>query len=316
MRTSELQRPSVQLRDATLREGLDTPGVSFTRAQRARIAHALVVAGVRELEVVAPSRVQVDVGLASAIRDLAVPARLSGLIYAFGSSAERDLWATLGVLDRVDLLMPLAAARAPATPEAKLRRVLEVLSTALATGANAGVGLPHATQVAVALVAEFAGAAADAGARRVTVYDTNGSASPAAVRALVAAVRRSADVEIFYHGHNDLGLATANALAAVEAGADGLDVTVNGLGDRAGNASLEQVAVALAVAGRATGVVLRELPELSSVVERESGVPVSPLAPVVGRFAVRHRSPAHLPHPELFEAYDPALIGAVRALDA
>jgi homocitrate synthase NifV len=121
---------------------------------------------------------------------------------------------------------------------------------------------------------------------------------------------------VFYHGHNDLGLATANALAAIEAGADGLDVTVNGLGDRAGNVALEQVAVALWVSGRTTGLRLTELAMLSAVVERESGVAVSPLAPVVGRFAVHHRSPGHLPYPQLFEAYDPELIGTARAVDA
>jgi homocitrate synthase NifV len=308
--------PAITLRDATLREGLDTPGVSFTRTQRAKIARALVAAGVRELEVVAPSRVRADVGFAAAIRDHGTRVRLSGLVYAFSPTAEQDVYATVGVLDRVELLMPLAAERAPAGAEAKCERLLEVLAMARTVGAEAGVGFPHATQVAPSLVTDLAASAAAAGASRVTLYDTNGSATPGLVASLVAAVRHRATVDVFYHAHNDLGLATANALAAVDAGAHGLDVTVNGLGDRAGNASLEQVALALSLAGHHTGVLLSELRALSALVERESGVPVSPLAPVVGRFAVMHRSPGHLPHPELFEAYDPALVGAARALDA
>ncbi len=308
--------PAVALRDVTLREGLDTPGVAFTRSQRATIARALATAGIRELEVVAPSRVRADVGIAAGIRDIGTPVRLTGLIYAFAPTAEQDVCATVGVLDHIDLLVPLAAARGPASTDAKRDRLLEVLAMARNVGAETGVGFPHATQVEPSIVAELAAAAAAAGATRVTIYDTNGSATPATVRSLVAAVGRGVAIDIFYHGHNDLGLATANALAAVDAGADGLDVTVNGLGDRAGNASLEQVALALTLAGRHTGVVLTELQALSLVVERESGVPISPLAPVVGRFAVRHRSPAHLPHPELFEAYDPALVGVARTLDA
>jgi homocitrate synthase NifV len=305
----------IALRDATLREGLDTPGVAFTRSQRVAIARGLAAAGLRELEVVAPSRVRGDVGIAASIRDAGVPVRISGLVYASGSSAEQDVSATIGVLDHIDLLMPLAAARAPAGYDAKRQRLLEVLAAALALGAEAGVGFPHATQVDGELVADFAAAAAKAGARRVTIYDTNGSAVPATVMRLIAGVSRVTDVDVFYHAHNDLGLATANALAAVESGARGLDVTVNGLGDRAGNASLEQVALALALSGHRTHVALNELPALSALVERESGIPVSPLAPVVGQFAVRHRSPAHLPHPELFEAYDPSLVGSARGVD-
>lgn len=306
---------SIALRDVTLREGLDTPGVTFTRSQRVAIAHGLAAAGLRELEVVAPSRVRGEVGIAASIRAAGVPVRLSGLVYAFAPAADQDVAATIGVLDHIDLLMPLAATRAPIGYDAKLRRLLDVLATALALGADAGVGFPHATQVDGSLVADFAAAAAKAGARRVTIYDTNGSAVPRAVAQLMTSVCRVTDADVFYHAHNDLGLATANALAAIDSGASGLDVTVNGLGDRAGNASLEQVALALTLSAHRTTVTLTELPGLSALVERESGVPVSPLAPVVGRFAVRHRSPTHLPQPELFEAYDPTLVGAARAFN-
>lgn len=304
----------IALRDVTLREGLDTPGVAFTRSQRVVIARGLASAGLRELEVVAPSRVRGEVGIAASIRAAGVPVRLSGLVYAFSLTAEQDIAATIGVLDHIDLLMPLAAARAPTGYDAKLRRLLDVLSTALALGADAGVGFPHATQVENTLVADFATAAAQAGARRVTIYDTNGSAVPARVTRLMASVCR-ANVDVFYHAHNDLGLATANALAAVESGASGLDVTVNGLGYRAGNASLEQVAVGLALSAHRTTITLTELPDLSALVERESGVPVSPLAPVVGRFAMGYRSPTRRPQPELFEPYDPSLVGAARTSD-
>jgi homocitrate synthase NifV len=123
------------------------------------------------------------------------------------------------------------------------------------------------------------------------------------------------DVPLFFHAHNDLGLATANSLAAVQAGADGLDATVNGLGDRAGNASLEQVAMVLYLKGFSTGISLRELKPLCEAVAEESGIPIPALAPVLGSYTATHKSPGHLQAPELFEAFDPSLVGLERKID-
>ena len=162
---------------------------------------------------------------------------------------------------------------------------------------------------------EISQCAASEGAKRLTIYDTNGSANPFSVHTVVERLRSEVEVPIFFHGHNDLGLATANALAAVRAGADGLDVTVNGLGDRAGNASLEQVALALHLGEYTTGVKLGSLKKMSEIIEQESGVPVSKLAPVVGEFILQHKSPSHLKDPDLFEAFDPQILAMERKLD-
>jgi len=103
-------------------------------------------------------------------------------------------------------------------------------------------------------------------------------------------------------------MATANSLAAVLAGADGLDVTVNGLGDRAGNASLEQVLLNLSRRGIETGISTAGIKGLSQLVERLSGIPVPELAPVVGEFVFTHKSPGHQGITRLFEAFDPELL--------
>ena len=110
-------------------------------------------------------------------------------------------------------------------------------------------------------------------------------------------------------------MATANSLAAVLAGAGCLDVTINGLGDRAGNASLEQAAVVLRERGFEHGLRLDRLVSLSREVARMTGIPVPKLAPIVGEYAFRHRSPAHLRFPDLFEPFDPRLVGGVRGVD-
>jgi methanogen homocitrate synthase len=109
-------------------------------------------------------------------------------------------------------------------------------------------------------------------------------------------------------------MATANSLAAVYAGAEGLDVTMNGLGDRAGNASLEQVVLSLHLKGFETGIILKDLKSLSESVEKASGLRVSELAPVVGKNIFVHKSSGHLDSPDLFEAFNPQLVGSKREL--
>jgi homocitrate synthase NifV len=302
----------MRFRDSTLREGLDTPGVAFSVAQRIAIAKRLFAAGIREMEVVAPARVGHDLAIALRIRKAVPGMKLSGLVYASRPQRDEELARAASVLDRVDVLVPLSPRRPPAGRAAKTRLLRESLEACARLGLRAGAGFPNATQVDPATVVSMARAAERAGASRVTVYDTNGSATPVTVDKLIRRACRPRRMPLYFHCHDDLGLATANSFTAVLAGAAGLDVTVNGLGDRAGNCSLEQAAMVLHLHGIATGVRLDALPPLCRAVARASGVAVSPLAPIVGDYVFRHRSPAHLVALQLFEAFDPALVGARR----
>lgn len=297
------------IRDTTLREGLDTPGVTFSLKQKLRIVSCLAKAGVGEIEVVAPSRVLSDLAVAGRIRAMGYPVRTSGLIYCSGPEYEAEVMAAGKCLDRFDLLMPLSPLRAPFKPKQKIALLKKLLAFSAGHIADVGVGFPQSTQDTDDLLYDLSILAVSAGAGRIVVYDTNGSGSPATVSKIIKRLKSVIAVPIMFHGHNDLGLATANSLMAVEAGADGVDVTVNGLGDRAGNASLEQVVLNLELSGYATGVDLGRLRSLSKLVEIESGVPVSMLAPVTGKFIFQHKSPGHLRNVDLFQAYDPMLIG-------
>jgi homocitrate synthase NifV len=305
----------IGLRDSTLREGLDTPRVSFSPQQKLRIAKLLDEAGIPEIEIVAPSRVLEDLEFARTVREQLPRLKTSGLIYSHSPRAREEIERASESLHRFDILMPVSERRQPFSREAKLTLLEEILAYSVASHCEVGVGFPHSTQTDVQFLLEISHRAVKGGARRLTIYDTNGSADPFSVHALIARLQSEFEVAIFFHGHNDLGLATANALAAVRAGADGLDVTVNGLGDRAGNAPLEQVALALQLGGFRTGVALRNLKTLSETVAKESGVQLSKLAPVVGEFVALHKSPSHLADPELFEAFDPQLVGIERKLD-
>ena len=305
---------SVVLRDSTLREGLDTPNVSFTLEQKLRIAGLLEQCGVPEVEIVAPSRVSSDLEFARLLRQAGTKLRTSGLIYANSDRCEQDMAKGSELLDRFDLLMPLAASRAPSSPAGKMSRLNTALRQAAQGGCEFGAGFPHATAAAADFLLEISATAVAEGAMRVTIYDTNGSADPFQVLELIKCLMSRLDVPIFFHAHNDLGMATANSMAAVFAGASGVDVTVNGLGDRAGNAPLEQVAVALRLRKYSTGIDLSQLGTLSRAVELESGVGVSKLAPIVGEYAFCHKSPAHLACPALFEAVDPNLLFSERRI--
>ena len=307
---------SVTLKDSTLREGLDTPGVTFSVEQKLRIAKALDEAGVPEIEIVAPSRVMQDVQFASILKAEKLQLRTSGLVYAYYPQWQADAEAAAANLDRFDILMPVSPKRKPFDRNEKAALLAGVLDFALALHPDVGVGFPHSTQVEVEFLADIASLAVQKGAKRVTIYDTNGASDPFAVSDMISRLRKTLSVFLLFHGHNDLGLAVANSLAAVCAGADGLDVTVNGLGDRAGNASLEQVAMALHRKGFQTEIALEELTKLSRTVEEESGVVVSKLAPVVGEYVLSHVSASHLEIPEQFEAFDPQLIGGQRKVNA
>jgi homocitrate synthase NifV len=304
----------IVFKDSTMREGLDVPGVTLDLARKRTLLEKLAELQVPEAELVAPGHFEADIAM---LRDMAasdLPIVSSGLVYGNRPECGRHLSLAEGVLERVDILMPLAALRPPSDLVGKAVLLKEALRLAAGHLPDFGAGFPHALQVPPEFVVEMSMEAVSAGAGRITLYDTNGAADPWQVAEVVAAVRRVMDVEICFHAHNDLGMATANSLAAVRAGARCLDVTVNGLGDRAGNASMEQLAVALHNRQADHGLRLELLPSLSRWVAEVTGVPVPDLAPVVGRFVCCHKSPGHLQVPALFEAFDPELIGLERSI--
>jgi 2-isopropylmalate synthase len=178
-----------------------------------------------------------------------------------------------------------------------------------------------ATRSDPGFVAEIVRAAIRAGATTINVPDTVGAIFPDALRAQLVELRDAVpeleNVVLSFHGQDDLGLATANALAAISAGARQVELAVNGIGERAGNTSFEEVVAALHVHGRALGVHcdvdLSGLCDLSALVAARSGIAVPPNKAVVGRNAFRHASGIHqdgvLKHRETYEVLDPAVIG-------
>jgi homocitrate synthase NifV len=180
------------------------------------------------------------------------------------------------------------------------------------------VGAQDASRAEPEFLAEFSRIAADAGAHRIRFADTVGRLAPSQLSVAIAPIRSSAPgLEIEFHGHNDLGLATANALAAYEAGVDAVSVTVNGLGERAGNVALEELVMALRVAHGVDGLVdCTKLAALSELVARAADRPIPAQKPVVGAAAFLHESGIHcagqLRDERSYEVYSPSLVGRER----
>lgn len=304
----------IVIKDSTLREGLDVPDIHFSFEQKLNIVKWLDRAKVPETEVVAPGKVSQDLEFVKKLKARGLSIRTSGLVYSFNSQAREEIKEASKYLDRFDLLMPLSQKRKPYERADKISLLLDTLAFSLPLSPEVGVGFPHAGQTEIEFLLNISAEAVRQGAKRVTLYDTNGSLDPFEVYHLIRELKEALEVPLFFHGHNDLGMATANSLAAVYAGAQGLDVTVNGLGDRAGNASLEQVVLGLHLKGFDTGIILQNLKRLSETIEKASGLRVSKLAPVVGEYISVHKSPGHLECPELFEAFDPLLVGSERKL--
>jgi len=176
------------------------------------------------------------------------------------------------------------------------------------------VGMEDASRADVDFLIRMAETAQLAGASRIRFADTVGIMEPFGVFETIKKLRAATDLEIEMHAHDDLGLATANTLAAAVAGATHVNTTVNGLGERAGNAALEEVVVGLKqLYGFETGVSLQNLPELSEQVARASGDAIGSRKSLIGESVFSHEAGIHvdglLKDPNNYQGVDPAVVG-------
>jgi len=192
--------------------------------------------------------------------------------------------------------------------------VKRVVGYARDKGLSVAVGGEDSSRADVDFLIEIIATAKVAGAQRFRIADTLSVLDPESSGALLAALRATTDLELEFHGHDDLGLATANTLAAVKAGATHASVTVIGLGERAGNAPLEEVAVALGqLYGRKTGIVLSELGSVASVVAAAAARAIPLNKAIVGDHVFTHESGIHvdglLKDQRTYQSLDPLLFG-------
>jgi len=204
------------------------------------------------------------------------------------------------------------------TREQYLERAVEIVEHAKAHGLYITYSAEDSTRADLSFLIRVFKTVVDAGVDRARIVDTLGAIIPAAMRYLVTAVAQAVDVPVEVHCHNDHGLAVANTLAAVEAGATTLSTSVNGLGERAGLAPTEEVLISLSNLYNIRYFDLSKLVELCKFVEKASGVTLPPSKVVVGANIFTHASGIHqhgvLQNTATYEPYPPELVGQTRRL--
>ncbi|OQX04582.1 MAG: hypothetical protein BWK76_28535 [Desulfobulbaceae bacterium A2] len=309
--------------DSTLREGGQTVGVSFTLAQKVEIVRLLACLGIEEIELgVATARDEELPALFRHARGLAVGCRLA--LWCRLHAEDIRLAATLGP-DVLSLSVPVSDRHMTKKLGLDRTQVLARLEEAVTQARSLGLslvslGLEDCTRADQDFLVQVVQLAARLGIARLRLADTVGRSDPRCFAKLVRKLRKCWLGEIAVHAHNDFGLATASALACLDAGADWADVAVLGLGERAGLARLEEL-VGFLVLGRDRDrkrYRVEWLPLLCETVAIASGRGLAPHHPVVGQRVFACETGLHLAGllraPETYEPFDPARIGSSRLL--
>jgi isopropylmalate/homocitrate/citramalate synthase len=310
----------VGLYDTTLRDGEQTVGVVLDPEQKLEIARLLDDLGVDRIEAGFPRVSPEDRRAVELISEAGLRAEIWGFSRAL--RADVDALLELGVRAAV-IEAPVSEGKLRALlldHEEVLRRIDDAVSHATQNGMTVAFFGVDGTRADLSFLETVYRTAREAGAQEAVVVDTIGVAAPEAVSTLVAAARDwlGPDVPLHWHGHNDFGLATAGAAAAVRAGATWVHGTINGMGERAGNANLGEVALALsALYGTETNLRLEKLREVSLRVQELSGYELEPWKPGVGENLFTRESGAvasQFHDPPAIEPYSADLVGAERRI--
>ncbi|MET0621393.1 MAG: 2-isopropylmalate synthase [Pyrinomonadaceae bacterium] len=316
----------IKIFDTTLRDGEQSPGCSMNLAEKIRLARALEALGVDIIEAGFPIASDGDF---AAVRAVAAECRVA-TVAALCRTTEQDIvraWEAVGGAARPRLHTFVATSDIHLEHKLKksraevLKMTRDAVRLARTFTEDVEFSAEDATRSELSYLCEVFAAAVEEGARTLNVPDTVGYTTPTEFREIVSAVRERVvcgrDVTISVHCHNDLGLAVANSLAALDAGARQIECTVNGIGERAGNAALEELVMALRVRSDRLpyecGVRSEGIYPTSQLLSEVIGFGVQPNKAVVGRNAFAHEAGIHqhgvLSNPLCYEIMTPESVG-------
>jgi isopropylmalate/homocitrate/citramalate synthase len=311
---------SVGLYDTTLRDGEQTVGVVLDPGQKLELARAIDQLGIERIEAGFPRTSQDDW---EAVK-LIAGAGLRAEVWGFSRAVAADVEALVELAVGASVIeSPISDAKLDALGVSR-KEMLERISNAVSFAARAGITVAYfgvdGTRADLEFFRQAYETAIEAGAKEAVVVDTLGIASPEAVGELVGRAREwlGPAVPVHFHGHNDFGLATAAAAAAVRAGATWIQGTINGMGERGGNANLLEIALALdALYGVSTNLRLDRAREVSRLVRSVAGYELEPWKPLVGENLFRRESGAvasQFHDPPAIEPYSSELVSAERSV--
>ena len=312
--------PPIQINDTTLRDGEQAAGVAFTVAEKVIFASLMDSIGVQELEVGIPAMGSSEAEAIREMTGLGLRTKLTG----WNRAVRSDIDASLACgLERVHISVPVSqiqiAVKFQGNCQLVLDKLRDTISYARDRGLYISIGGEDSSRADDNFLLDVALCAQDWGASRFRFCDTVGILDPLTTYNKVEQLVSKLTIPVEMHTHNDFGMATANALAGIRAGATSVNTTVNGLGERAGNAALEEVVMALKrIYGMNIGIDTRKFREISEFVVAASGCDVPPWKAIVGKNAFAHESGIHghgvLHNPATYEPFTPEEVGRERRL--
>lgn len=305
--------------DTTLRDGEQAPGIALSSDDKVRIALALDELGVDVMEAgfAASSILEKDT-----LKRI-VAEKPQCIVCSLSRSVKGDVDAVIDAgLDHIHTFIATSDIhmkyKLNMTPDLVKSRAVEIVEYACEHGLKVYFSCEDATRSDLGFMKDVCVAVQDAGACAINIPDTVGVINPNGMRYLVTELKKVLDVPISVHCHNDMGLAVINTLAGIEAGASMCQCTVNGIGERAGNASLEEVAVNLFANYGVETIELSKIGKVCKLVERATGFPVPYNKPIVGRNAFTHESGIHvhgiMTNTFTYEPFLPELVGVDRQI--
>ena len=316
----KIREKEIKIVDTTLRDGEQTAGVAFANHEKVTIAQTLSDMGIDQLEVGIPTMGGDEKATIKAIckRDL------KASIMAWNRAVIADIEQSIvcGV-DAVAISLSVSDIhiqhKLKKSREWVLENMYNAVTYAKKNGLYISVNGEDASRADINFLIEFINLAKEAGADRFRYCDTVGVMEPFTLRDAIEKIYKVTNFDIEMHTHNDFGMATANAIAGIVGGANHIGVTVNGLGERAGNAALEEVIMALKfVYGYETNIDTTRFREISKYVSQASGRELPIWKAIVGTNMFRHESGIHadgaLKDPKNYEAFDPSEVGLERQI--